>query len=109
MFFEPGDYARVRTLRNEGRLDEAYELLLQADPVPAVLDEIRKIASTRARNCRRAYDWEGVIAHLQSYLVYADKHRQFCIDLVNAEPPSHTPTDVALLQMAWQKVSESIS
>lgn len=57
----------VRQLRNEGQLDKTETLLLKAEPSPAFLDELRKVASTRARIAKKEGDWEAVIRHLEGY------------------------------------------
>jgi len=86
-------YEYVRWLRRKGRLDEAEALLLRGEPVAAVLDELRQIASLRARDAQKSKDWKAVIRHLEGYSKYAKKHRRQCIRMVNAEPPEHTATD----------------
>jgi hypothetical protein len=95
----------VRGLRKEGKLDKAEELLLKAEPSPAVLDELRKIASSRARIAKKAGDWKAVVQHLESYTSYANQWREHCIEMVNQEPPLHTESDTMLLQEAKEKLA----
>ena len=99
------ELSEVRALRKVGDLDRAERILLNGEPTPAVLDELRKIASTRARQAKKASDWQAVIGHLEGYTIYADRHRQYCIRTVNQEPPDHTKSDLKLLQAARQKVA----
>lgn len=94
----------VRGLRKEGKLDKAEELLLKAEPSPAVLDELRKIASTRARVAKKDGDWKAVVRYLESYTTYASQSREHCIKMVNQEPPAHTESDIMLLQEAKEKL-----
>lgn len=93
----------VRGLRKKGKLDKAEELLLKAEVSPAVLDELRKIAGTRAKLAKRNGDWKSVIEHLEGYTDYANQWRQHCIEMVNQEPPAHTEGDTLLLQEAKVK------
>ena len=99
----------VRGLRKEGKLDKAQELLLKAEPSPAVLDELRKIASTRARAAKKDGDWRAVVQHLEGYVVYASKWREHCLIMVNQEPPAHTEGDALLLQEAKDRLAGEIS
>ncbi len=95
----------VRGLRKEGKLDEAEELLLKAEPSPAVLDELRKIASTRAKAAKKGDDWKAVVQYLEGYTTYANQWREHCIKMVNQEPPTHTESDTMLLQEAKDKLA----
>ena len=99
------ELANIRKLRNAGQLDKAEKLLRNAEPTPAVLDELRKIASTRAKQAKQAGDWQAVITHLEGYNRDAEQHRQHCLDLVNQAPPAHTKTDQRLLQQAREQVA----
>jgi len=94
------ELAYVRKLRNKGNLDKAEELLMKANPTPAVLDELRKIASTRANEAKIRNDWRAVINHLEKYTLYANQYREYCIKIVNQEPPTHTQKDLNLLHKA---------
>jgi len=105
IFLGHDELAYVRRLRNEGKPDQAEELLMRAEPSPAVLDELRKIASTRARKAKKEGNWQAVVQHLEGYNSYAKKYREHCIKLVNQEPPSHTKSDVKLLQEAKGKLA----
>jgi DNA-directed RNA polymerase subunit RPC12/RpoP len=95
----------VRQLRKEGKLDQAEELLLKAETSPAVLDELRKIASTRAKVAKKNGDWQAIIQHLEGYIIYANQWREHCINLVNQAPPEHTESDKKLLQEAKVKLA----
>ncbi len=95
----------IRALRGQGKLDQAEKLLKQAEQTPAVLDELRKIASVKARQAKKAGDWQAVVQHLEGYNAYAKRWRKHCIALVNQAPPPHTKTDAALLLEAKKKVS----
>ena len=95
----------ARQLRKEGKLDKAEGLLLKAEPSPAVLDELRKMATVRARIAKKKGDWKAVIQHLESYTAYANKSREYCIKMVNQEPPAHTESDTKLLQEAKERLS----
>jgi len=94
----------VRQLRKEGDIDKAEQMLRKGEPSEAVLDELRKIASTRARASKKVGDWEGVIRHLEGYNEYAKQWREYCLRMVNAEPPVHTEQDEKLLEEAKRKV-----
>ena len=106
VFLGHDELAYVRRLRSSGKLDEAVTLLRKAEPSPAVLDELRKAASTRARAARKSGDWAEVIKHLESYLAYADKWRDYCVETVNEEPPSLTSSETKLLEKAKQKLAD---
>ena len=105
VFLGQDELAYVRGLRKDGKLEKAEELLYKAEPSPAVLDEIRKIASDRARSAKKNGDWESVIKYLEGYTSYASKWRDYCIEMVNQEPPEHTASDNKLLQEAKQKLN----
>lgn len=95
----------IRAIRKEGKLDQAEQLLLKAEPSPAVLDELRKIASTRAKIAKKDGDWKSVVSHLEGYVAYANQWRKYCIKSVNQEPPDHTDSDCKLLQEAKGRLS----
>jgi hypothetical protein len=97
--------AYVAKLRNEGKLDQAEELLMEAEPSPAVLDELRKIVSTRARRAKKDGDWQIVVQYLEGYTAYAQECREHCVRLANQEPPNHTRSDTKLLQEAKAKLA----
>lgn len=99
------EFAIVRELRKKGKLREAEQLLLWAEPSPASLDESRKIASTKARQKAKEGDWAGVVEALKGYNQLAEKWRAYCLEMVNQAPPEHTSADLQLLQKAEQKVS----
>lgn len=96
----------VRRLRNKGKLKKAEELLLKADPSPAVLDELRKLASKRAREAKKNNNWSAVSQHLDGYTTYANRWREYCINIVNQEPPKHTDSDKKLLEEAKMKLRD---
>ena len=104
VFLGREELAAVRQLRTEGNLDKAEQILHAGEPSEAVLDELRKVASARARDCRRTGDWEGVIRHLGNYTEYAQEWRAYCIEMVSAEPPAHTKQDLKLLEEARIKL-----
>ncbi len=107
VFLGQDELRYVRELRKEGKLDQAEALLLKAEPSPAVLDEIRKLASTRARVAKKNGDWRAVVQHLDGYTVYATQRREYCIKMVNQEPPPHTESDSRLLQEAKERLASS--
>lgn len=94
----------VSQLRGEKKFDEAQDLLLKAEPSPAVLDELRKIASARAKLAKKDGNWGSVIQHLEGYTAYANEWRDYCVKIANQDPPSHTESDVKLLQEARGKL-----
>jgi hypothetical protein len=94
----------VRGLRNEGKLDKAEKLLLKAEPSPAVLDELRKLASIRARVAKKDGNWELVVQYLEKYSIYANQWREHCLKTVNQEPPAHTKSDILLLNEAKKRL-----
>jgi len=95
----------IRNLRKEGKLDKAEELLIKAEPSPAVLDELRKIASKRAKVAKNNSDWEAVVQFLESYTTYANRWREHCKNMVSQEPPAHTESDIKLLQEAKNRLA----
>jgi len=106
IFLGNEELSYVRRLRNQGKLKESEELLLKADPSPAVLDELRKLASKRAREAKKNNNWSAVIQHLDSYTTYANQWREYCINIVNQEPPKHTDSDKKLLEEAKMKLCD---
>lgn len=106
VFLGHEELASVAKLRREGKLDEAEAILLTAEPTPAVLDELRKVASIRARSAKQEDDWATVVRHLEGYTALANKCRAHCIKVVNAEPPGHTPKDQKLLEEAKTKLGK---
>jgi len=106
LFLGRGELSYARHLRIDGRLDQAEEFLMSGEPSPAVLDEIRKIASLRARQKKDECDWVAVIYHLEKYSSYAHKNRNYCVEMVDQEPPSHTKSDIALLIKSKAKLNE---
>lgn len=105
VFLSHDELKYVGKLRKDGKLDKAEELLLKAEPSPAVLDELRKIASARAKIAKKDGDWRAVIQHLESYTAYASQWREYCIKMVNQEPPAHTESDTILLQEAKERLT----
>jgi len=98
----------VRQLRKNGNLEKAEELLLKAYPSPAVLDELRKIASARAKIARKNKDWQAVVQHLEGYTDYATQWWDYCLQTVNQEPPLHTESDLKLLREARARLAGSV-
>lgn len=105
IFLGHDELAYARKLRTEGKLDKAEQFLKQAQPSPAVLDELRKIASVRAKAAKKKEDWKAVVGHLENYTAYAQQSRQYCIEQVRQEPPTHTKSDVKLLEEAKEKLA----
>jgi hypothetical protein len=99
-FLGHDDLAALRHLRMEGELDAVEEALLNAQPTPAVADELRKTLSAKARLAKKREDWQSVARHLESYLEYADKWRERCLQAVNQEPPPLSKSDKKLLEQA---------
>ena len=99
------ELAGIRALWTRGKLDQADKLLMRAEPSPAVLDELRKIASVRATEAKKAGDWQAVVQYLEGYNAYAKKCRKHCMATVNQAPPPHTKTDAALLLKAKKRLS----
>ena len=104
VFLDGEELKYVRQLRKNGKLDEAEDLLIKSEPSPAVLDELRKNASERARIAKNNGDWEAVIKHLEGYSSYASTWRDYCMKIANQEPPKHTDRDMKLLQEAKEKI-----
>jgi len=100
---------RIHQMRREGKLSEADQILLSAIPTPAVLGELRKNASLRARQAAKQGDWRAVINHLEWYNKLAKQCEKACIKLVNAPPPAHTSSDQALLQKAKEMCKRRIA
>ena len=104
VFLDHEELALIRKLRRQGELDKAEKILLKGEPSPAVLDELRKIASAKARLAKKEGDWEAVVCHLESYTSYAQKWRRHCVKMANQEPPIHTARDQELLHDAKSKL-----
>jgi hypothetical protein len=104
-FLDREQQAYIRSLLAEGDLDQAEGLLLGAEPSPAVLDGLRKIASARARRAKKAGDWQAVLEHLEGYTAYAEECREHCMITVNQALPSHTKRDRTLLEKAKAKLA----
>ncbi len=100
IFLAHDELAYVRKLRKQGKLQEALDFLMKGKPSPAVLDEIRKTYSAKAKISKKEGDWASVVQHLVAYQEYAQEHYQYCIRMVNQEPPEHTATDKKLLEEA---------
>lgn len=105
VFLGQDELEYVRKLRKEGQLDQAEELLLKAEASPAVLDELRKTASTRARAARKEGNWKAVIQYLEGYTAYASEWQQHCLKMANQLPPAHTVSDSKLLQEAKERLA----
>ena len=104
VFMGHDELAKIRKLRKDGKLDKAEKLLLKAEPSAAVLDELRKIVSNKAKSAKQEGDWKAVVEYLEGYNQYAAKWRDYCVNMVNQEPPSHTASDFKLLQDAKAKL-----
>lgn len=101
VFLGHDELAYVRGLCKAGKPEQAEELLYKADPTPAVLDELRKIASKKAKIAKRNGDWESVVKYLEAYNEYAAKWQGY----LNQVSPSHTSSDSKLLEEARQKLA----
>ena len=106
IFLDHEKLAIVARLRREEKFDEAERILLRAEPTPAVLDELRKIASKRAQSSKKKGNWLEVVRYLEGYNELANKWRKHCIKVVNQEPPPHTEKDQKLLMEAKGKLME---
>jgi hypothetical protein len=104
VFLGSDELKYVHRLRSDGKLDKAEELLLKAEPSPAVLDELRKVASEMARGAKKNGEWEAVVQHLEGYVLYASKWRERCLSMGNQEPPAHTQSDIRLLCEAKERL-----
>lgn len=103
-FLGADELKKIRQMVKMGKLLDAEKILLEGEPSPAVLDALRKISSIRAKEAKKKSDWVSVVNHLEGYNTYAKTHRAHCKQMVNAEPPEHTPTDKKLLQEAKDKL-----
>jgi len=104
IFLGHEELTSIRNLRRQGELDKAEKILLKGEPSPAVLDELRKTSSARARLAKKDGDWEAVVRHLERYTSYAQKWRRYCVKMANQEPPTHTARDRKLLHEAKSKL-----
>jgi hypothetical protein len=104
IFLGHDELAYIRKLRSQGKLQKAEEILMKAEPSPAVLDELRKVSSVKARAAKKAGDWSAVAEYLTSYNEYAAEVREYCIEMVNQEPPDHNTSDKKLLDEARSKL-----
>jgi hypothetical protein len=100
MLLDYEDLKQIGALRRAGRLDEAEARLRAAEPSPATLDELRKVASVRASAAKKAGDWSAVVQYLEGYIADADRARAHCLQIVKAEPPPLSEREQALLQEA---------
>lgn len=96
---------KATKLRKEGKLDEAVSILTQAEPSEFVLNELRMIASEKARIAKKKGDWLEVVNWLEGYNAYASRWKEYCRKMVNASPPKHTTTDKKLLILAKEKLA----
>ncbi|KAA3643862.1 MAG: hypothetical protein DWQ07_17250 [Chloroflexi bacterium] len=93
----------IRSLENR---DTAVNILKTAEQSPAVIDELRKEYTNRAREARKNKDWQKVYNDLQGYLDYAEGHRAETIKLVNAPPPDLTNTAKRWLAEARERLGK---
>jgi len=105
IFLGHDELVYTRKLRAGGELDKAEQFLKKAQPSPAVLDELRKVASVRAKMAKKKGDWKAVVEHLENYTEYAQQSRQYCIEQVRQEPPTHTKNDIKLLEEAKKRLA----
>lgn len=104
VFLGQNELASIRKLRTSGDLEKAESVLLNAEPSPAVADELRKIASARARLAKKQGDWKEVIKHLESYTTHAQKVKPYCLKIANQKPPALTAGDTKLLMEAKRRL-----
>ena len=103
-FLDQEKLAAIGRLSVKGEYDIVDKILLISKPSPAVLDQLRKNASRKARYAKKSGDWRKVIEYLEEYTTYANRWKMFCIQSVNQEPPTHTNKDLDLLKLAKEKV-----
>ena len=88
------DHEELREIRNtfkEYRTVAAEKMLMTSSEIsPAVVDELRKIASHRAREAKKKGDWKSVIDHLEGYQQIAEEYKEECIRIANQAPRDHT-------------------
>lgn len=99
-FLDHDGLRAVANLRRDGRFGEAEMILLDAEPTPAVLDELRKLLSSQAKLARKQNDWGAVQNYLERYLLFAEANREMCESMVNQSPPNLTNTEQKLLEKA---------
>ena len=104
-FFEPDDYAEVRRLIAAGDIDAAYAQLIEADPVPAVADQILRCSRVWARQAAQRQEWENVLRAYNTYTTYAARHRAICMHRANQAPPDLSAQDIRNLQRAADKLN----
>lgn len=102
-FFGHDELREVRNVYKAHHTDGAAKMLLSAVVSPAVLDELRKIASHRAREAKKKGDWKTVVERLEGYQRLAEAKKEDCIRFVNQAPPEHTKRDLALLSEAKER------
>jgi hypothetical protein len=105
-FLDHEKLSAVGRLSVNGEYVIVDKILLISKPSPAVLDQLRKNASRKARDAKKSGDWEKVIEYLEGYIKYANRWKSFCIQFVNQEPPTHTNQDQDLLQLAREKTNK---
>ena len=93
----------VKRLRMNGDFKKVEELLMKAKLSPAVMDEVRKLSSAKAKIAKKKGDWVSVVEYLSGYMEYADK---LCKRFVSQGPPEHTKTDLKLLAEAKSKLED---
>ncbi len=108
VFLDHDGLKYIGELRRDGKFEQAEKLLLKAEPSPAVADEMRKLASIKAKAAKKTLNWEAVVEHLEGYIEYANKCRKHCLETVSQEPPGHTKSDLKLLQLAKEELSNKI-
>ncbi len=104
-FLDHEKLAYIGRLSSRGEYEIVDKILFISQPTPAVLDQLRKNASRKAREAKKSKDWKKVISILEEYTKYADNWRNFCISLVNQAPPIHTKRDQDLIKLAKEKLA----
>jgi hypothetical protein len=100
----PDQLAQLAQLRREGKLDEAEAILLKGEQTPAVVEELRKVASARAKAAKKAGDWAAVIRVLEGYKTLLQSWRQENNGGGSSAVVDLTTTDEKLLAEAYGHV-----
>ena len=105
-FLDLEKLAAVGRLSVNGEYDIVDKILLISKLSPAVLDQLRKNASRKAKNAKKSEDWEKVIEYLEGYTKYANRWKSYCVQFVMEEPPFHTNKDQSLLKLARENTNK---
>lgn len=105
-FFGEEEIAKLREIEEEAGDQVPERMYLCADPSPAVLEELRRIYSQRARAAEQANDWQAVQDNLEQYNSLANQRREECLEIANALPPEHTVGDQQLLEKSKEELGK---